>query len=292
MQAHVAIAHFAIQLRLRHQRSHRIHHHDIDSAGSDQGGSDSSGLFAVIRLRDDQIIHVHAQIAGVTGIERVLGVDESGRPAGLLRLRDDLQRDGSFARGFRPNTSTTLPRGRPPAPNARSREIEPLGITATGSTLREPQRIGAFSELLVHLAQGGVNGALARGYVDRLGLVFHARPAARAGQCLTECMALSGLRMMGNSRPVIRAPRGRETSCKGWHQEGALRMLMNNLDPEVGERPDDLIVYGGTGRAARDWPSFEAIVRSLRSLENDETLLVQSVSRSESSERTKTRRAF
>jgi urocanate hydratase len=76
--------------------------------------------------------------------------------------------------------------------------------------------------------------------------------------------------------PTIRAPRGRELSCKGWHQEGALRMLMNNLDPEVAERPDDLIVYGGTGKAARDWPSFHAIVRSLRSLENDETLLVQS----------------
>jgi urocanate hydratase len=81
---------------------------------------------------------------------------------------------------------------------------------------------------------------------------------------------------MGTNRPVIRAPRGREISCKGWHQEGALRMLMNNLDPEVGERPDDLIVYGGTGRAARDWASYEAIVRSLRQLENDETLLVQS----------------
>jgi len=75
---------------------------------------------------------------------------------------------------------------------------------------------------------------------------------------------------------VIRASRGREISCKGWHQEAALRMLMNNLDPEVAEKPDELIVYGGTGRAARDWPSFHAIVRSLRELENDETLLVQS----------------
>src|ERR1700681_233246 len=65
-------------------------------------------------------------------------------------------------------------------------------------------------------------------------------------------------------------------SCKGWHQEAALRMLMNNLDPEVAENPGELIVYGGTGRAARDWPSFHAIVRCLRELENDETLLVQS----------------
>ncbi len=66
------------------------------------------------------------------------------------------------------------------------------------------------------------------------------------------------------------------TSCKGWQQEAALRMLMNNLDPEVAENPDDLIVYGGTGRAARSWDAFHAIVRALRSLENDETLLVQS----------------
>src|ERR1700742_173134 len=74
----------------------------------------------------------------------------------------------------------------------------------------------------------------------------------------------------------ISAPRGTRISCKGWHQEAALRMLMNNLDREVAERPDDLIVYGGTGRAARDWQSFDAIVSSLRELENDETLLVQS----------------
>lgn len=77
-------------------------------------------------------------------------------------------------------------------------------------------------------------------------------------------------------RAVVRAPRGASLSCKGWHQEAALRMLMNNLDPDVAERPDDLIVYGGTGRAARSWEAFHAIVRCLRSLENDETLLVQS----------------
>jgi urocanate hydratase len=75
---------------------------------------------------------------------------------------------------------------------------------------------------------------------------------------------------------AIQAPRGRAMSCKGWHQEAALRMLHNNLDPEVAENPDHLVVYGGTGRAARDWPSFHAIVRSLQSLENDESLLVQS----------------
>ena len=76
--------------------------------------------------------------------------------------------------------------------------------------------------------------------------------------------------------PVIRAPRGTELTCKGWLQEAALRMLMNNLDPEVAEDPANLVVYGGTGRAARSWEAFHAIVATLRRLENDETLLVQS----------------
>ena len=75
---------------------------------------------------------------------------------------------------------------------------------------------------------------------------------------------------------LIQAPRGSTKSCKGWIQEAALRMLMNNLDPEVAERPEDLVVYGGTGKAARDWPAFDAICRTLRTLGDDETLLVQS----------------
>ena len=75
---------------------------------------------------------------------------------------------------------------------------------------------------------------------------------------------------------TVRAPRGTELSCKGWQQEAALRMLMNNLDPDVAEDPDSLIVYGGTGRAARSWEAFDAIVAELRRLENDETLLIQS----------------
>src|SRR6266849_5453664 len=75
---------------------------------------------------------------------------------------------------------------------------------------------------------------------------------------------------------IIRAPRGNEITCKGWLQEAALRMLMNNLDPEVAEDPAHLIVYGGRGRAARSWEAFDAIVAALRALEDDETLLVQS----------------
>jgi urocanate hydratase len=79
-----------------------------------------------------------------------------------------------------------------------------------------------------------------------------------------------------SSAREVHAPRGAEISCRGWQQEAALRMLMNNLDPEVAENPDQLVVYGGSGRAARSWDAFDAIVRSLRALEDDETLLVQS----------------
>jgi len=75
---------------------------------------------------------------------------------------------------------------------------------------------------------------------------------------------------------IVRAPRGSTLTCKGWHQEAAMRMLMNNLDPEVAERPQDLIVYGGSGKAARSWDDFDRIVRTLQRLENDETMLVQS----------------
>src|SRR6266481_3942978 len=75
---------------------------------------------------------------------------------------------------------------------------------------------------------------------------------------------------------TVRAPRGPTKSCKGWVQEAALRMLMNNLDPDVAERPEDLVVYGGTGKAARNWACFDAICRTLTTLADDETLLVQS----------------
>src|SRR3954449_1085034 len=75
---------------------------------------------------------------------------------------------------------------------------------------------------------------------------------------------------------IVRAPRGTTLRCRGWAQEAALRMLMNNLDPDVAERPADLVVYGGTGKAARSWEAFDVIVRELRALGDDETLLVQS----------------
>ena len=74
----------------------------------------------------------------------------------------------------------------------------------------------------------------------------------------------------------IKAPHGNTISCKGWHQEAAMRMLMNNLDEDVAEKPQELIIYGGSGKAARNWECYHAIVESLKNLENDETLLVQS----------------
>src|SRR5215217_1839828 len=81
---------------------------------------------------------------------------------------------------------------------------------------------------------------------------------------------------MATATRIIRSPRGTALTCKGWIQEAALRMLHNNLDAEVAERPDDLVVYGGSGKAARSWEAFDVIARELRSLEDDETLLVQS----------------
>ncbi|MDH7605092.1 MAG: urocanate hydratase, partial [Melioribacter sp.] len=77
------------------------------------------------------------------------------------------------------------------------------------------------------------------------------------------------------STRIIKAPGGNKLNCKGWIQEAAMRMLMNNLDPEVAEKPNELIVYGGSGKAARNWEAFDAIIESLKNLESDETLLVQ-----------------
>ena len=100
-------------------------------------------------------------------------------------------------------------------------------------------------------------------------LTTHVEEAAPGKSSQTEQAEMSAYQ-------PVRAPRGTSIRCKSWQQEAALRMLMNNLDPEVAERPQDLVVYGGTGRAARSWAAYHAIVRSLEALENDETLLVQS----------------
>src|SRR4051794_19793564 len=95
----------------------------------------------------------------------------------------------------------------------------------------------------------------------------HSRRALPMGNSRDVVMTLVDAPDTSATRRVVRAPRGSRLSCKGWQQEAALRMLMNNLDPDVAERPEDLVVYGGTGRAARSWAAFEAIVRALRGLE-------------------------
>src|SRR5579884_2342393 len=92
----------------------------------------------------------------------------------------------------------------------------------------------------------------------------------------SEQPSLGGVNLSSTSPRLIRAPHGPDRTCKGWVQEAALRMLMNNLDPEVAEDPDHLVVYGGAGKAARNWQAFDTLVATLRKLENDETLLVQS----------------
>ena len=81
---------------------------------------------------------------------------------------------------------------------------------------------------------------------------------------------------METKKRIINAPTGSKISCKGWIQEAAMRMLMNNLDPNVAERPEDLIIYGGSGKAARNWEAYDAIIASLKNLDDDETLVVQS----------------
>src|SRR3984893_15006592 len=107
----------------------------------------------------------------------------------------------------------------------------------------------------------------------RAALQFHRRCAIR---CLRRVSMSKLATEEASGYQPVRAPRGSALSCKGWQQEAALRMLMNNLEPEVAEECEDLIVYGGRGKAARNWNCYHAIVASLRSLENDETLLVQS----------------
>jgi urocanate hydratase len=96
------------------------------------------------------------------------------------------------------------------------------------------------------------------------------------GYCYHRAVMPVGTDISSPTYVPVKAPRGNQLSCKGWGQEAAMRMLMNNLDPDVAERPQDLVVYGGTGRAARNWDCYHAIVKSLKALENDETLLVQS----------------
>ena len=156
------------------------------------------------------------------------------------------------------------------------------GVDAHGREVAEARRHAVHDGAL---GDHRVDG-LASAHQPRAGIGRERRRRAAAGDALQfgECEQGHGTSSYGclvasrgvTDAPVIRAPRGTELSCKGWLQEAALRMLMNNLDPEVAEDPANLVVYGGTGRAARSWEAFHAIVATLRRLENDETLLVQS----------------
>ena len=149
-----------------------------------------------------------------------------------------------------------------------------LMTAARGIELRAPLRPAAATAAVIaalreHAPGPGADRFLAPEIEAAVELV-RTGPRPRRGR-----IRLREARM---TRPhtTVRAPRGTELSCLGWPQEAAYRMLHNNLDPEVAERPEDLVVYGGTGKAARDWASFDAIARTLRTLKDDETLLVQS----------------
>ncbi len=162
VHAHEAVAHLAVELGFGHQRRHGIHHQHVDRPGGDQRVGDLQRLLAVIRLRDQQIVHVHAQLAGVGGIERVLDVDVGGHAAHLLRLRDDLQRDGGFARRFRPEDFGDAP-ARKPADAQRVIDRDGAGGNRRHRRhgLRSQPDYRAFAELLLDLGQGCAQGAAA-----------------------------------------------------------------------------------------------------------------------------------
>ena len=148
-----------------------------------------------------------------------------------------------------------------------------LGGVEVGPAADGEDRHGAAS---VADRRGGDPGVPRRSHRAPLCVALARQPAVAAAHSrMTTTPGAHDAPPLPGARPV-RAPRGTEISCRGWQQEAALRMLMNNLDPEVAENPDDLVVYGGTGRAARSWEAFDAIVRELRALADDETLLVQS----------------
>ena len=133
--------------------------------------------------------------------------------------------------------------------------------------------MGTFASHWQNVENGRLNMASVRREVRFLRWPLAAYSLLR---CSAEAKAMKSATEETATYQPVRAPRGTQISCKSWQQEAAMRMLMNNLDPEVGEKPEELIVYGGRGKAARNWDCYRAIVASLKALENDETLLVQS----------------
>ena len=221
VQAHVAVAHLAIELRLGNQRGDGIDHDDVDRAGSHQRAGDLERLFAAVGLRHQQVVHVHAQVARIRRIERVLGIDE-GRASppsfcasaitcsAMVVLPDDSG----------PKTSTTRPRGMPPTPSAASIEIDPVEITETGTTLRRSQpEDGSFAELLFQLDQGLVNDLAAFTFFHALGV--EARRGFLSGKTLSPRKAQRhGRRTLarrgcGGRRPACLAACGGSTFIAG-----------------------------------------------------------------------------
>ena len=163
LHAHVAVAHFAVEFGFGNQRGHRIHHQHVDGAGGDQRAGDFERLLGVVGLRDQQIVDIHAELAGVDGIERVLHVDEGRHAAGLLRFGDHLQRDRGFAGRFRAENFDDAA-ARKSAHAQRVVERNGAGRNRRhrhDGFLRPQPHNGAFAELLFNLAERESEGACA-----------------------------------------------------------------------------------------------------------------------------------
>src|SRR5687767_865176 len=148
-------------------------------------------------------------------------------------------------------------------------------VRSAGSSSARSTRMGSTESRAAPVAMMVLSEAIARTVQAITGLLKHPGSISAVAQMEVTQPGVSPKMEQMNAHEV-RAPRGSELSCRSWPQEAAMRMLMNNLDPEVAERPEDLVVYGGTGRAARSWDAYHAIVRSLKDLGDDETLLIQS----------------
>ena len=162
VHAHEAIAHLAVELGLGHQGRHRIDHQNVDRPGGDQRVGDLQRLLAVIGLRDQQVVDIHAELAGVDRIERVLDIDVGSHAAGFLRLRDHLQREGRFPGRFRAEDFRDAPARKSADAQRRIHRDRSRGNGGDGlHGLRAQANHGAFAELLLDLAQGRTQGTRA-----------------------------------------------------------------------------------------------------------------------------------
>src|SRR5882724_669167 len=180
-----------------------------------------------------------------------------------------------------PRVTTTLPRASLSTGSPASRERTKAAASSSRPAPAVVRRKARSSSPRPAPGMDGVGGAAAsrktrRGSKERWRTNLPPTKALGCGGRIPSMATILTPAAATATPRTVRAPRGSAISCRGWQQEAALRMLMNNLDPEVAERPEDLVVYGGSGKAARNWECFEAIVATLQRLGNDETLLVQS----------------